>query len=155
MASRLPILQEKQDVIKFSRSVFPPLEKGTTWSSISLAPVCGVAPQYWQVKPSLSRISNLIFRGASRFLFILSLSWKKCFLPIISNAFIIPPHFSYCERQGNPGISFISLPVTLLPFNRQASSSFCNRYSMVIKCLCGLCFFITKFITKLFTKYKQ
>lgn len=59
MASNLPILHSKHDVIKLSLQFSPSFEKGTMWSMTSLVPSAGVLPQYWQVKLSLSKIANL------------------------------------------------------------------------------------------------
>ena len=132
MESRLPILQKKQAVTKFLRIVSPPLDEGIMWSIIKIAPVLGVAPQYWQVKLSLSRILNLILSGVfvPLFLWVLSGFGNVGILSIKRNAFCIPPKVtSYRALPGNPSIFLNSHALILRPLRMQASSSFESKYS--------------------------
>lgn len=159
MTSRFPMLQKKQDVVRFANIVSPPFEKGTMWSTHNFAPSLGVEPQYWQVKLSLAKIANRILRRTSLIFSSGNFLFRYCggsrgVLPIVCNALHIPPHFSYCDLQGNPGILFISVPRTLRPFKIQASSSLAKRYSTVINPFLRLYNFIINIVLLFFVKYK-
>ena len=132
MISFLPILQRKQEVMRFSSIVSPPFEKGILWSTTRTAPSFGLAPQYWQVKLSLLKTIKRIFNGVSlsrQFSSFLLGYLGSGSLPISLNALYIPPKYLlYEDIDGNPAILPISFPPTLRFFNWQASSNFDNKY---------------------------
>ena len=146
MTSRFPILQAKQEVTRLLSMVVPPFETGMMWSICNFAPSWGVAPQYWQVKLSLSKTIKRFFRGTSLLVF----KDTSGSLPNKRSALATPPNLLYVDSLGNPGSLLISCPPTLRPFRTQASSSIVSRYSSVIKSLRFFRDFMGRIVARVF-----
>jgi len=152
--SDLPLLHSEQEVVKFDFLVFPPFDDGVMWSISSLAPSCGVRPQYRQVKLSLLNISNRSFDVEDFFiplkLWGLCPFWKPFGLgikPAALQAFVqFPKQLSYAVTLGKFFKCFISKYFGVLPKVLESSFSFS------IKTLRGIFLrpdflFITKYVT--------
>jgi hypothetical protein len=149
--SVFPELHSKQEVIKLDNSVFPPFDTGFTWSITNLAPSCGVRPQYWHIKLSLSKIWKRILmfaQGLSRTSFVLT---RAIFLPQLiaslepfsvpflgtlrpSNLRALlqePKRLIYTLGEGKPFNFFSSWYATCLPSNLLALLNSDNKKDSV------------------------
>lgn len=148
--SFLPTLHSKQEVMRLSKVVLPPLENGTIWSTANFAPSWTVLPQYWQVKLSLCRISNRILSSgilllgfclrnilAAQQYFVPRIKppfWPKCShdIPADSKASRHEPkRFWYTKWPGNPVNPAISLLLGVWPSKFVASLILSIKYSFV------------------------
>jgi len=126
--SDFPMLHSKQAVTRLSNSSFPPLAAASRWSINRLAPSCGVRPQYWQVKLSLLKISNLIFNVGLLVGLLLRplpfLLYSTRGIPAASKALAQDPkRISYIRVLGKAMLYCISRCVGARPRNRNASLS--------------------------------
>lgn len=148
----MPELHSKQEVVKLSLSVAPPLATANMWSTTNFAPSCGVLPQYWQVKLSRIKTSkrNLTFeygflgnlvRFMVAILFPQAIASGLPFLtpPLITGIFARikalvhdPKCFSYAAADGNFRCllnNFISSLLGVLPNETNNSCSFDSKTS--------------------------
>lgn len=148
MASLLPALHSKHEVMRLLISVRPPLATANLWSATNLAPSCGVLPQYWQVKLSLLKTSNLMLRLAHGFLRIaFGFLLGRMTPPAADTTFDhFPSKYALNDPiDGNPFKRFISLYETWCPKRSDASLNRCSKISRENLSLVFFCpFFIPR-----------
>ncbi len=142
--------------MRFSEIVLPPFEKGIMWSTTSFAPSCGVLPQYWQVKLSLLKISNLVRKFAlwlfSGFPIQVGLVGRLTSLSALPQ---VPKRFSYMLQFGKSSNLFTSRLLTKPPSKTAASFSFSkSSLSEISEYLVTYFFFIAFIIRDYLIKVK-
>ncbi len=113
--------------MRLFNSVLPPFECGAIWSTTSLAPSCGVCPQYWQAKPSLFRTWKRNFNVALRLLGLRSLVGFVGNLANLRALPHLPNRFSYMPRFGKPSNLPIPRLLTKPPNKTEASCNLIKR----------------------------
>lgn len=133
--SPLPALHLEQDVMRLSKVALPFLERGILWSTTSFAPSCGVLPQYWQVKLSLSKILYRNLKGVfSLFLGLPVGQLGFIGKPANNNALPqVPNRLSYKQTPGKLSNFFNVFLVTKPPSREAASLSIFNNFSSEIR----------------------
>lgn len=125
--------------MRLDKTVKPPFATGLMWSVTSFAPSCGVLPQYWQVKLSLSKTLNRSLKGVLGLLGFLR-TLQNRLLPFghtgspanLRALFQEPKCVSYTVVSGNPRFAlcklFRSARHKSRPSRTLASCNFSKRY---------------------------